>query len=237
MRISKWMLAHVCVSLAVVGVVILVAAFIWYPGPFLWLSGGIHLLIIVGIVDVILGPLCGYLVLRRPRPKRELVVDVAAVLLLQAAALGYGIFTAYQARPVAVAFEYRLFRVVHVNEINAASPLPQPAASFFGLPLYALRPFESADEQLAATMRALSGEHLAAQQGLWMPYLAQQAAVLRAALDYTPPQGVTSPTIGEPPVVYLPVLSRDRSAVVVLLRDRLEPHAVLRQEAYVSPSR
>lgn len=237
MRITKWMLAHIGVSLAAVGAVVFVAAFFWYPGPLLWLSGGIQLLMVLGAVDATLGPLCGYLVLRRPRPRRELVMDVTVILALQAAALAYGAFTAFQARPVAVAFEYRLFRVVHANEIDAVSPLPQPVASFFGLPLYALRPFKGADEQLAATMRALSGEHLAAQRALWTPYEAQKAAVLRAAQEYTPPQGVASATVAEPPAVYLPVLSRDRSAVLVLSRDQLEPQAVIRQEAYASPSR
>jgi len=237
MRITKWMLAHFGVSLAAVSAVVSVAALVWYPGPSIWLSGGIQLLLVLGMVDVALGPLCSYLVLRRPRPRRELMIDVTVILALQAAALAYGAFTAFQARPVALAFEYRLFRIVHANEMDAVSSLPQSEASFFGLPVYALRPFEGPDEQFTATMRALSGEHLATQRALWAPYESQKDDVLRAAQEYIPPQDMQPADVLRTPVVYLPVLSRDRSAVLVLSRDQLEPQAVLRQEAYANPSR
>jgi len=63
------------------------------------------------MVDVILGPLITLTVFNRSKPRSELVRDLTVVGLIQLAALGYGLWTVFVARPVHLVFEYDRFRV------------------------------------------------------------------------------------------------------------------------------
>lgn len=80
---------------------ILVAALIlldWYPGYFRYFGGLLGIALIAGI-DLVLGPALTLIIF--DRKKKHLKWDLAVIVLIQASALGYGIWSVYQGRPLA----------------------------------------------------------------------------------------------------------------------------------------
>ncbi len=162
---------------------------LWFPYPYRDISGGRELFFLVVSVDVILGPLITLAVFNRAKPRRELRRDLVLVVLLQLAALGYGLWTVSVARPVHMVFEYDRFRVVHAidvaPELLAQTPPDVDALPLTGPTLLALRPFKNGQEKMDATLAALQGLPLAARPDLWQPYASARAEVLEAAHPVT----------------------------------------------------
>jgi hypothetical protein len=154
---------------------------VWYPYPYSEISGGRELFILVVTIDVILGPLITFAVFNRAKPMRALKRDLAVVGLIQLAALGYGLWTVFVARPVHLVFEYNRFRVVHAIEIDetqlrkALSALQKLPIG--GVELLGLREFKNSNEMADATMAAFGGAQLAARPELWQPYAASAAQI------------------------------------------------------------
>jgi hypothetical protein len=176
---------HLGISLAVASLAALLVFGLWYPYPYREISGGRELFSLVVAVDVILGPLVTLAVFNRSKPWRELKRDLAMVALLQLAALGYGIWTVFVARPVHMVFEYDRFRVVHAIDVPAEllrrAPPDVVALPLTGPTLLSLRPFKDVNEKMEATMAALEGLSLSARPDLWQPYAAAKNEIWQAA--------------------------------------------------------
>lgn len=84
----------------------------WYPHPYGLLSGGLTLFLILVGVDVVCGPLLTLVLFNPGKPRRELITDMALVVLIQLAALAYGLHTAYEVRPLFLVHEVDRFRVI-----------------------------------------------------------------------------------------------------------------------------
>ena len=108
---------HLGISLAIALLAALLVFGLWYPYPYREISGGRELFLILVAVDVILGPLMTLTIFNRSKPWPELRRDLAIVVLLQLAALSYGLWSVFVARPVHLVFEYDRFRVVHAVEV------------------------------------------------------------------------------------------------------------------------
>ena len=147
--------------------------------------GGRELFLLVITVDVILGPLITLAVFNRKKPKTELRRDLAIVVLLQLAALGYGLWTVYVARPVHLVFEIDRFRVVHAIDVPAElldkAPAGINAMPITGPNLLSVRPFKNSTESMEATMTALQGIDLGSRPDLWQTYAAGKPDVLKTA--------------------------------------------------------
>lgn len=158
---------------------------LWYPYPYREISGGRELFLIVIAVDVTLGPLITFVVFNRIKPWSELRRDLAIVVLIQLAALGYGLWTVWVARPVHLVFEYKLFRVVHAIDVAPEqlqkTPVGITALPLTGPTLLSLRPFKDASEGMEATAAAVRGVSLSTRPELWQPYPAAIAEVRQAA--------------------------------------------------------
>ena len=89
----------------------------WYPYPYRELSGGRELLALVVAVDMVLGPLITLVICNAAKMRRDLVMDFTVIGLLQVAALTYGLWTVFAARPVHLVFEYSRMAVVHAVDI------------------------------------------------------------------------------------------------------------------------
>ena len=118
---------HLMASLAVAALAAVLVLLVWFPYPYRHVAGGIGLFALLVGVDVVLGPLLTFTVFNRTKPRAELRRDLALVVLLQLAALGYGLSTAFQARPVYLVHEVDRFRVVRAadiepGELQAAAP-------------------------------------------------------------------------------------------------------------------
>ena len=104
---------HLVLSTAVFVAIISLTVELWYPPPFFWIDGGIQIVLIAAGVDIGLGPLLTLVVYRPRRPR--LWLNLAAIGLIQAAGLAWGLHTLYSQRPVLAAFvgypQYRFFPV------------------------------------------------------------------------------------------------------------------------------
>lgn len=95
---------HLGLSLGIAALAAVVVFGLWYPYPYREISGGRSLFMLVVSVDVVMGPLITLVIFNRAKPRRELMVDFSVVALLQLAALSYGMWTVFVARPVHVVF-------------------------------------------------------------------------------------------------------------------------------------
>jgi hypothetical protein len=177
----------ISLGLAILAAVLVFA--LWYPYPYREISGGRALFLILVSVDVVIGPLITLAVFNRAKPMKELRRDLAVVGLIQLAALAYGLWTMFLARPVHLVFEYDRFRVVHAidvpPELLGRAPPQVKAMPLTGPTLLALRPFHSEEEKSEATIAALQGLILSARPDLWQPYDDARQRVLQAARPVT----------------------------------------------------
>lgn len=105
------------ISAAVVGSVATAIALFLHTLPFFWASGGISLIAIVAMVDIVLGPLLVFLVY--DRRKKSLRRDLAVIICIQLAAIAYGIHASVLARPVLMTFVVDRFELVSAAEVDA----------------------------------------------------------------------------------------------------------------------
>lgn len=125
---SKAALFHFLGSLLVAAMAAAVVFWLWYPHPYGQLSGGRHLFLIIVAVDVVCGPLLTLVLYNPKKPRLELVTDMSLVILIQLAALAYGMYTAYQARPLFLVHEVDRFRVITLPDYGDEDVSPALAA-------------------------------------------------------------------------------------------------------------
>jgi hypothetical protein len=239
---------HLVISLGIALLAALLVFALWYPYPYREISGGRELFLIVVVVDVMLGPLITLAVFNRAKPKAELRRDLALVGLIQLAALGYGLWTVFVARPVHLVFEYDRFRVVHAVDIPPEL-MQQNRSGVEALPLngpslLALRPFRDSNEQMEATLSALQGVSLSARPHLWQLYSQAKPQVLQVAkpaltlMERFPTDAslindaVAQTRLPIEALVYLPLISRQAAWTVLLDPVTAEPLAYLPLDSF-----
>lgn len=224
---------HLGASSAVALIAAALVFLIWYPAPFDTLAGGSGLFVILVSVDVVIGPLITWAVFNRSKPKAELARDLAIVVALQLAALGYGLHTMHAARPVVFALEGSRLRVVSavdvlVNELPLA-PEGLRALSSWGPKLVRTVDPVSGDDKFDAIQKALAGYDLGTRPKYWRPWDDAARAEARAGakpladlLKRRPEARVeldaAARNTGQPidALVYLPIVSRFADAVAIV---------------------
>jgi hypothetical protein len=116
----KAMAWHFAGSLFVAFIVAALVFGVWFPYPYRQLAGGTELFFIVMGVDIVCGPLLTLVLFNPAKPKRELLMDLSLVVVLQLAALAYGIWTVHQARPLYLVHEVDRFKVIALADVDAA---------------------------------------------------------------------------------------------------------------------
>ena len=122
----KFFFGHLLISFLVALLVIALVFFIWYPSPLASAVGVTHIFLMSLIIDVILGPLLGLLVYKEG--KKTLKFDLSVIIIIQIAALCYGIFSIEQGRPAWLVFHADRFELVRKNDTildNIDQALPQ----------------------------------------------------------------------------------------------------------------
>jgi len=158
---------------------------VWYPYPYREISGGRELFGLIVTVDVLLGPLITFAIFSRGKSWKVLRRDLMVVACLQLAALSYGLWTVYLARPVHMVFEIDRFSVVHAIDVAPESRLKAGPAlqrePLWGPTLLAVRPFKDSSEKMEATLSEMAGAKLAARPDFWQPYESAIPRILAAA--------------------------------------------------------
>lgn len=106
---------HLLISLLVVGSVAAYVIYFWYPIPLLPMAKADELLMMVGGIDLIVGPLLTLLVYKQG--KKTLKMDLTVIALIQALFLGGGLYTLFASRPVYLVATEQIFNLVFVTDI------------------------------------------------------------------------------------------------------------------------
>lgn len=127
---SRWKAAaiHAATS-AVVAVAVGAVLFgVWYPPPYFEASGADELILLLVGVDLCIGPLLTLIVFRQE--KRGLKFDLIVIVIVQIAALLYGLSVIVESRPVFLVAVVDRFVLVSANEIYDADLVKGPEPRF-----------------------------------------------------------------------------------------------------------
>ena len=115
---SRWRASfiHLLISLVIVGSVAACIIYFWYPPALLHMAKADRLLILIGGVDLVVGPLLTLIVYKAN--KRHLKFDLAIIGLIQVVFLAYGLYTIWNSRPVFLVAVPDRFELVFANEIT-----------------------------------------------------------------------------------------------------------------------
>lgn len=197
---SRWKASaiHCGVSFLLVSIIAALMASTWYPPLLAWAGGKTGLIGILLGVDVCIGPLLTLLVFKSGKP--GLKFDLSMIALLQLLALGYGLYSMFEARPVYIVFSVDRFDLVSAVDIPQQGLEKAKQEQYKSLPLtgpkiVAVRPPQDSTENLNLSISALRGGPDLPQ--LPQYYLAYQDAtqeVLKKALPLAKLMGRDGPT-------------------------------------------
>jgi hypothetical protein len=116
---SRWKAAgiHLLISILLIGAVAALIVYFWYPPALFKMANADRLLLIMGGIDLVIGPLLTLIIYKASKP--SLRFDLSVIALLQIGFLGYGIYTIYQSRPVFLVAVPDRFELVFANEISS----------------------------------------------------------------------------------------------------------------------
>lgn len=237
---------HFFISFAIAGGAT-AAVFLWFPGAYLQLAGGGRLLLLLMAVDIILGPCLTFIVYHRKKTRKEIFIDFSIIGALQMAALIYGMWSAYLARPVYLVFEYQRMAVVTAVDVPqdelAKAPVEWRSLPKAGPQLLSLRRFNNEKEEYDSVISAIAGQPQAAQPELWQPYEAARTEIIRvakplSALDISTVSAsrlsklVTESKIGTDQLKYLPLIGRKGDWIVLIDGTSAEPKGMLQLQKH-----
>lgn len=159
---------------------------VWYPGSFSGATGVTAIFLMMLGIDVVLGP-CITLVVFNPA-KKELKRDLLIVLIVQLAALFYGLHTVFIARPVYAVFNADRFDLVYANDLTDEKLSKVMDQRFKALPLFgpqviaAKRPDSAKERSDLMFSAALGGDDVPQMPQYYVPYVDQRAQVLSRML-------------------------------------------------------
>ena len=238
MRI-RFAVTHFLISAAVVGTFVAFVLFVLYPSPLSWLEGVTLVLLLVIAVDLCLGPMLTAIVSSPAKPRRELIRDLTAIGLVQLAALGYGAYSVYVARPAFVVFNADRFDIVTPSELVWRDGGAATDKSLQALPVIrpvwtqAIAPASIKERNELVMESALGGPDLKNLPHLFHPFPTDKDAIRERAkpiselisLGADQKAAVLSAigSAGEKPedVLYVPLLGRQSTGVVLLRRSDL----------------
>lgn len=224
---------HALCSLAVAILAGLLVFELWYPFPYRELSGGRELFFLVVAVDIVCGPLLTMVIFNSAKPRAELWRDLGLVAIIQLGALGYGLHTVWQARPLFLVQEVDRFKVIAGPVLDDASLAALPAAlqpHWLKRPLtVAIREPKDAQERQRVMVESVQGgRDYAERPEFYLPYEGtaalkslQRAKPLAVFLQKQPSQQDAARKLAAEKSadmaqwLYLPVIARQDWVVVL----------------------
>ena len=110
----KFFLSHLLLSFLIASVVVGLVI-IWYPYPLANAVGVTNIFFMLLVIDVIVGPVLGLLVYKEG--KKTLKFDLSVIIIIQIAALCYGVFSIEQGRPAWLVYNVDRFELIRKNDI------------------------------------------------------------------------------------------------------------------------
>jgi hypothetical protein len=118
LKLKAWF-KHLLISLLVLTPVFLVIFLLWFPQPFFQTQSVIQVVVVLIAVDLVLGPLLTFVVYR-PQ-KKGLKFDLTVIVLVQLAAIAYGLWSIQSERPAYVVFAVDRYEVLAEKDVDFAA--------------------------------------------------------------------------------------------------------------------
>jgi hypothetical protein len=134
----------------------------WYHWPGWYLTAVARVLLIVGSVDLVLGPLLTLIVANPGKPRRTLARDITMIAAVQLAALLYGGWTLWGGRPLYYTFSANRLETVQASDISdeevalARTENPDFAPHWYSRPRWAWAPLPDDPDKAAAIVKSAS---------------------------------------------------------------------------------
>jgi hypothetical protein len=176
---------HLTLSVLVLCTIAAVLVWRWYPPGLFHMANADKLLLIIAGVDVVMGPLLTLIIYKQG--KKSLKFDLTVIALLQVAALGFGLRTLWESRPIYFVDSGKYFDLVFANEIDPAD-LPAAKPQFRTLPMFGARavgivvPTDPKEREKALDL-ALAGKDMQFVPANYLPH----EKVVATLLANTPP--------------------------------------------------
>lgn len=122
----KFFLKHLSCSLLIALIVVGIVFFVWYPTPLASAVGVTDIFWMLLIIDVILGPVLGFIVYKVG--KKTLKLDLTVIISIQILAFIYGVYSLEQGRPVWIVYSVDRFELIRKNDLikkNIKQALPE----------------------------------------------------------------------------------------------------------------
>ena len=162
---------HLFISLVIAGLAWALITRFLYPYPFIEISGGRQLFLLLVLVDIALGSVLTISVFSSGKLRGVLMRDLMVICTLQLVALGYGLWTMYLARPVYLVHEIDRFKVVTAADLAESDLSSAPAAfrktPLFGIQTIGIRPARDSADKLRSLDLELAGQDLSLQTDWW----------------------------------------------------------------------
>jgi hypothetical protein len=134
----------------------------WYYWPGWYLTAVTHVLLIVGTVDLVLGPTLTLIVANPKKPRRSLARDIAIIATVQLVALLYGAWTLWGGRPLYYTFSANRLETVQASDISdeeivlAHKENPDFAPHWYSRPRWVWAPLPDDPDKAAAIVKSAS---------------------------------------------------------------------------------
>jgi hypothetical protein len=212
---------------------------VWYPAPLDRALDVRHIYFLVLAVDVTLGPVITFIIFNPRKRRRELLLDMACVIAVQLAALGYGQWAIAQGRPAWLVFNADRFDLTQASDIAAryqahAAPAYRHAPWTGPRWVASVNPTDPAQRNELVLESAGGGADLPQRPDLFTPLAGQKAALLAKAFpleklnQFNLPVQVKKALAPWPQAdAWLPLMARVRPMTVLIQRSTGQPLAVV----------
>ncbi len=132
----------------------------WYHWPGWYLTAVTQILIIVGLVDLGLGPTLTLIIANPKKPRHVLARDIAIIAAVQLAALIYGATTLWHGRPLYYTFSANRLETVQASDLEneeialARQQNPSFAPHWYSLPRWVWAPLPQDSDKAAAIVKS-----------------------------------------------------------------------------------
>lgn len=146
---------HVLSSAAVLTLILGTLYFGWYRWPGWYLTGVLHVLVILILADLLLGPTLTFVIANPFKARRTLARDIAVIAAVQIAALAYGAVTLWHGRPLYYVYSVDSLDMVQASDIEAGDVRlarqrnPALAPYWYSLPRWVWAPLPRDPEEAA----------------------------------------------------------------------------------------
>lgn len=167
---TRWKACAIHLALSALVLILLAAVLVWrwYPPGLFHMARADGLLILIGGVDLVLGPLLTLIVFKSG--KKSLKFDLGVIALLQVAALAFGLHAVWKSRPVFLVASDTRLTLVYAFEIEPPD-LAKAPAQYRPLPALGARTVAiTMPDAIGDTFRSMTGEDHRLMPAKYHPY-------------------------------------------------------------------